>query len=222
MKTVFLLRWLAMFRWGSMSTDHLNESDISGFLDREMSPDERSRVERHLEDCTRCRGAVVQVNRIASTYGRSAERGSISPHPVRRKIAWIPLGAGAALAASLTVMWLSGSQSAPEAGPNPVRAAGSSAPDARPTLQLRTPDEDALVTRGAVTFGWQAAGADVYRLVVQDETGEPVMTRETPDTLVVLRDERALLPGRLYFWRVDAITDGVSASSAVRKFRVAQ
>lgn len=219
MSTLVVLRRLTAFIRGSVSTDHLSESDIAGFLDRDLSDNERTRVERHLEDCGECRGAVVDVRRIASTFD---EAHSAPPARSRnpRGIRWLPLGAGAALAASLSFMWLSRSETQ-AVTQSPIRSGGTVVPDARPRLESSTPADDALVTGDSVAFTWRAARADLYRLVVQDETGQPVLSTETPDTLVIVRGERAFLPGRLFFWRVDAITDGVSASSEVRKFRIA-
>jgi|SRR5688572_25532334 len=220
MSTVVVLRRLTAFIWGSVSTDHLSESEIAGFLDRDLSAIERTRVEAHLEDCGDCRRAVIHVKRLASTFDDAARPAAPPARARPRAIRWLPLGAGAALAAGLSFVWLSRAES-PTAMPSPVRGGGGVVADARPRLGSLTPADDALVAGDSVAFMWAAAGADLYHLVVQDQTGQPVLSTETADTLVIVRDERAFLPGRLFFWRVDAITDGVSASSEVRKFRIA-
>jgi hypothetical protein len=59
-------------------------------------------------------------------------------------------------------------------------------------------------------------------MTILDETGASVFTRDTPDTLVVIATAPMLASGHRYFWRVDAISDGVIATSAIRTFRVAR
>jgi hypothetical protein len=69
-------------------------------------------------------------------------------------------------------------------------------------------------------FQWRSRQGDSYRVTVLTESGEPVWTAETTDTSISLPTGITLEPGRGYFWRVDAVADGLSATSGVQRFQV--
>ena len=225
MFSLLLPRGPAAFLHSPMSADHLNESDIAGFLDGDCTPSEHIRIEGHLEECAACRKAVVDVGRIAAAYDSSDAASPPLPKPARPAIArrtWIWAAAGTALAASLTFVIL-GRSSQDDAGlRSSVRSSEPSAFVSRPSLLVASPADDAEVNGDSVLFQWSSRGQSAYRMTILDETGASVFTRDTPDTLLVIAATPTLAPGRRYFWHVDAISDGVVATSASRTFRVAR
>jgi hypothetical protein len=52
------------------------------------------------------------------------------------------------------------------------------------------------------------------------EDGEPLWTLDTSDTSVTIPASVLLQVGRTYFWRVDAVHDGVAATSGVIPFSI--
>jgi hypothetical protein len=220
-----LPRSLGAFSLLSMSTDHLNESDIAGFLDGDCTASEHSRIERHLEECAACRRAVVDVGRIAAAYDPGHPASSRSSPRTRRavdKTRLIWAVAGTALAASLTLVVLNRPDQGDATLRSAVRSSEPSAFVSRPTLVVASPADDTEVTGDSVYFRWNSRGRSGYRMTILDETGASVFTRDTPDTLVVIATAPMLASGHRYFWRVDAISDGVIATSAIRTFRVAR
>jgi hypothetical protein len=102
---------------------------------------------------------------------------------------------------------------------SPVRAPAIS--EGRARIGIVSPGENATTLPGSLAFTWRPLAADFYRLTLLTESGAPVWTVETADTTASLSDRVVLQPGALYFWRVDAISAGISASSGSHRFRVA-
>jgi hypothetical protein len=82
-----------------------------------------------------------------------------------------------------------------------------------------SPADDSTATAPLV-FTWRAATADVYRISVLAEAGDPVWTAETNDTTIALPDSISLQPGRAYFWSVEGIANGIVASTGVHRLQV--
>jgi len=195
--------------------EHLSPSDLAGFLDRDLSPVQRQQVEAHLDGCPQCRYELAEVARAAeSARGGS---GIARRAPARR---WLPLVLTGALAASLAGVALirRSSISKDQLITQPVRA--PSVGEGRARIGIVSPGENATTPAHGIGFTWRALASDFYRITVLTESGEPVWTLETPDTSVTLPTKISLLPGRAYFWHVDAITAGISASTGSHRFRV--
>ncbi|HVF39087.1 MAG TPA: zf-HC2 domain-containing protein [Gemmatimonadaceae bacterium] len=204
----------------SMPTDHLTESAIAGFLDNDLPDSERADAELHLDACAECRRALLEVERIAASYKAPPLATAALAELPRRRRFWVPFGASAALAASIIFFWMSGE---PGSTTSIVeRADRAVSVDSKATLLPTTPNDDVVLRGESVAFAWSSAGANLYRLVIQDESGTPVLTHETADTVLLIPTHDTMVAGPLYFWRVDAITDGIIASSVVRKFRIAK
>jgi len=191
------------------ATRHLSESDVAGFIDRDLAPDELRRIEIHLDQCVGCRAELVESARVVDDHARRAPAG-----PVRlRRRWWVP----AALAASIAVLFLVNRRThAPLSPRNPTRAASVVDGEGTPQIGVVSPAENATVVAGAVAFTWHAATADQYRFIVTDESGEPVWFRDTTDTTMTL-PAAALRSGHAYFWRVDAIASGIAATTGVHR-----
>ena len=129
---------------------------------------------------------------------------------------WIPAVAAAGLAALLLF------RPSPTAPPAPVERPAVGPTEALPRLTVTAPANGDSVLGPDVAFQWRSRPGDSYRVTVLTESGEPVWTTETTDTSVSLPHTIILERGRLYFWRVDAIADGLSATSGVQRFQVAR
>ena len=205
---------------GAMRADHLTDSEIAGFLDRDLSTEERSSVEGHLDSCQSCRSAMLAVSRMAESYETASDPNHAVPETPRRRSRTLQIGFVVAAAAGLAIVWLGSARSGPQTAP--VRAAATVAADSRPIVEVVNPPENILASRSSLTFAWRSAGTSVYRFALLDETGKTVLDREVSDTVFVLPPETRLEPEHLYFWRVDAIADGIAASSGARKLRLAR
>jgi hypothetical protein len=71
-----------------------------------------------------------------------------------------------------------------------------------------------------LTFSWSTASAERYRLVVSTQEGTPVWSTDTKDTVITLPDSITLQRGASYFWQVDAVQAGVTATTRLHRFTV--
>lgn len=198
---------------------HLSPSELAGFLDRELDFEGRRRVEAHLDTCSLCRGELADVARLADAF-RSPPPSLAQPHESRsRRRLWRGLALGGALAASLAMLMLLGPP-APSSSPpaQPVRAPTTGEGLAR--IDVVTAPEMVGGATDSLVFTWHSVAADVYRFALLSESGEPLWTRDTPDTSLSLPSTVVLTPGRAYWWRVDATAEGVVATSGARPLRV--
>jgi anti-sigma factor RsiW len=166
--------------------DHLERGEVAAYLDRALSPSDRSRVEEHLADCDACRAEVIAVARLLRTQ------------PGRR--GWyVPIGVAAAAAAVLLLVW-----------PRPVEEPPLP-PNYREPVVTTTAAPSAIAPRGAIVaasrFVWTGVPhADRYRLTVFDATGRVVWETQTGDTAVGLPESIRLQTGASYFWKIEAQT----------------
>jgi anti-sigma factor RsiW len=187
---------------------HVTESDLAGYLDHDLAPADRLRVEAHLDACAQCRLELIEVQRLAASYQAATRR------TARR---WIPVAALTALAASVAALLLIPRiRETTTQRVEPVRSAGR---EGQLQIEVASPASDVAVAAATVVFTWRAARADVYRLTLLTESGEPVWSLETADTTALVPSGTRLKPGA-YFWRVDAIADGITATSGARRLLV--
>ncbi|HJR33517.1 MAG TPA: zf-HC2 domain-containing protein [Gemmatimonadales bacterium] len=192
---------------------HLTPGDLAGLIDRTLDPAASARVEAHLDTCALCREELAEVTRLAH---------SLESQPVvsrsRRRL-WAGIALGGALAASLALLVLRAPRPSDSALPTPpVRAPATGESLAR--LDVLFPPESLRVSSGPPAFIWHSVGADVYRFFLLSDDGELLWTGETPDTSLTLPRAVTLLPGDNYWWRVDATTEGIVASTGARRLRV--
>jgi anti-sigma factor RsiW len=196
--------------------EHLTENDLAAYLDHQSTREGRLRVEAHLDACAQCRGEVIALRRIVDDLaGRKAV---VRParHAVRRW--WIPVAAAAGLAALLLVPRLGTRAPAPSATERAPEVGGG---EGEPRITVVAPAENATVHLGSVAFTWRSAAADVYRVSLLSQSGAPVWSAETSDTSVSLPATVPLQRGEPYFWRVDAIANGMSATTGVHRLQIA-
>lgn len=199
------------------SGTHLTETEVAGYLDRGLSADELARVESHLDTCAPCRSAVADVSRMAAAYAEAGTpkaavsgAGHVHRFAPRRSHTM----AGLALAATLLIAVML------------VRAPGDESDRVRtqhgtrlgPAITALAPPDGGLVARSDLRFAWEGTGAASYRFVLLDDSGAPVWVHDTEELEVSVPHSIELTPGESYFWRVDAVADGIAASSEARRF----
>lgn len=187
---------------------HLTEFEIAGYLGGDLADADRRRVAAHLEACADCRAEVVAVHELATTFRR----------PIRsRWVRWaLPVGLAAAIGAFALVQ-----TTRPVEGPPQLERPGLNPTEATMALVPVKPAEGGVTIPLGATFVWRHLPAVMYRFTLLAGDGAPLWTAETADTTVVLPSEVRLGEGG-YFWRVDAIRDGVTATTGVVRFSVAR
>lgn len=220
-----------------MRDGHLTEREIAGFLDRDLVAAERRVVEEHLDRCAGCRRELAAVARLVDSPAGIAERGAYgaglppAAEPAgersagraagRRRRSWAAPVAALAAAAVAAILLVG-----PDPDPTPtapvIRAPARADVNARPGgIEVASPAERIQASGAPVAFVWRPSGAtDIYRFSLLAEGGEPIWSAETADTTVSLPASATLEPGRTYFWRVDAIADGVVLTTGVRRLEV--
>lgn len=205
----------------AVSMQHLTPSELAAYVDRTLANAERLTLEDHLEKCAECRAEVIAVRRASVTYD---SRGSAGVQIVQRSTAPISrrlrtaAGAGALAASVLMLLVIRQSRIRPPRG-DEVRAT-SGVSDTRAVVSAVAPVEGAVVSKFAPVFRWHATNADAYRFTLLTESGEVVWSREIDDTVITLPAGVALRQDSVYFWHVDALRDGVGASTGPLRVHV--
>ena len=179
----------------------MNEFEVAAYLDRQLQPADRTRIERHLVACGECRTEIAELSHHLAR-GR------------RRRLA-VAGGLLVATAAALILVIRPAGVRTPEgAASSLLREAANSAP----LIGYGPGGEIAL---RSLRFVWAPApNATAYRLTVSGADGLPVWSGSTLDTAVTLPDSVRLQTGRRYFWLADALLDdGATRSTGLREFQ---
>ena len=188
---------------------HLSDAEIAGYLDQALAPGERRQVETHIERCAACRGEIVALSRITHAEPVRAK-------PPQRRSRWWIAAAAAAVIAAIMLPRLTNNAPAPDTTERARRVTDT---DGRSQLDVVSPS-DGIVPSAPLVFTWRAANADIYRFVVLTERGDVVWTADIGDTTIALPDSVSLQPGHAYFWRVDAIGNGIAATTNQRRIEI--
>jgi hypothetical protein len=178
---------------------HLTPEALAGYLDHDLSRDERQQVELHLASCVECRAELAQVRGLELR---------------RRRRRWIPVLAPLAAAAAVVLAIVLPGR---EAAPSDLR----SVPAGDSPLGIVAPAASAEVNLESPVFVWRSAGpAASYTFTLQEDDGRVVWTSTMTDTSAAVPDSVQLTPGRTWFWLVDALLpDGRSMSTGVQRVR---
>jgi hypothetical protein len=210
-----------------MRLGHLTESEISGYLDRDLAADEYDRVERHLDECADCRFEVSAVADLLETDAAqppadpaappTAEAGRVHRGSSRR--GWrLPVGAGVLAAAALAVLVLVRSDG------DPVGADGTGIQrferDQPAALQAHQPAEGSILAREELRFAWSPSEGATYHFVLTAEDGALIWSETVQDTSVALPPTVTLADEQTYYWYVDAREAGSVRRTPVRSFVV--
>ncbi len=202
------------------SSVHLSEGQLAGFLDRDLDHDldlgERKRVEAHLDACEACRHELVSTSRLKDSFGPSLARSVWR----RRATRWTAVGSviGTAIAASIVGMVYL--RQPDVVSPLPVAERARAVPERRASIDVVSPATVDMKRSAAVAFTWRSAAVDIYRFTLLSESGEPLFTAETTDTTVAWPASVKAVAGTIYFWRVDGIAGGISASTGAQQLRL--
>lgn len=203
----------------------------------EMDPAARERIARHVADCPLCRRKRAVLADIAGEL--RARTGSLPDSlgpeeasalramagtEVRRlrgkrrpRRAPGSLTARFVIAAAILVMASAGVFFFSRTRPKDVERGAPTG--------IRLIEPAGSLERAPAVFRWDAVGnADIYGFEVFDEELRSIITRGTKSTSVTLSPEEAgrLVPGRSYYWDVEAFDDeGRLISSGQRFFTVA-
>jgi hypothetical protein len=88
-----------------------------------------------------------------------------------------------------------------------------------PAIEVIGPLDGARIA-DSVVLTWRSAGEGPYDVSFLGEDGRPLWTGQTLDTVVRIPSVVVLQPGATYFWRVDAIGNGIVATTGVRRLTV--
>lgn len=179
---------------------HLDPAQMAAYIERTVDGDARQRIERHLASCDECRAELVDATHIVATL----------PNRRRRLPLWVPAVAAAAVV--LMIVWPRESRHSLVAHREaPVTA--TVAP--RAVMPVGPVDSVSVLAWSSVPQ------SDRYRVRVFDADGSVLWERETTDTTTGVPASVSLLPGRAYFWKVEAQTGfGRSAATELIEFSV--
>lgn len=189
---------------------HLRETEAAAFLDGGLTATGRRRVQAHIDICDACRAELVDVGRATERRGLPTRVASLG---YRRW--WISAVAAAGIVALILVpRGSTRSRTALE----PTRASRVADADGQRHIDVIAPSDDSTVTARALVFQWHAVPADVYKFSLLTESGDSIWTKETTDTVVTIPADAGVTSGSSYFWRVDAIGNGIVAKT--RPYRI--
>jgi hypothetical protein len=192
---------------------HLGENELAAFLDGRLTRRQRRRVEAHIDICDACRGELVEIGRATARRGVPSR---VATAALSRRW-WIPAVAAAGVIGVMLVPRLTSRPLATDVQSSAPRVADG---EGQRRIALIAPADDITVHVAPIVFVWHAVEADVYRLSLLSENGEPIWAKETTDTTAMLPVTVTLNPGRAYFWRVDAVANGIVATTPARRVQV--
>jgi hypothetical protein len=180
---------------------HVNEFEVAAYLDRQLQPSDRDRIERHLANCVDCRLELAQTHRILAGMRR-------------RK--WVVAGGILLATAAALVLVVR-----PVLVQTTEVTASSALRETAGSASLIGYGPSGEVALRSIRFVWgRAANATTYRLTVSGADGVPVWSASALDTSVTLPDSVRLQVGRRYFWLADALLDdGATRSTGLREFQ---
>ncbi len=194
---------------------HLTPDLVAGYLAGTLSPEVRTTVLSHLDECIACRTELIEVGGIVAEVRAGA------PVPAARssrRLVPVALALAAGLAA-ITIYRGRSPGMNPEAAVRAVDSPGTG--EGVPAISVVEP-ADGGVVGDSVVLRWRSAGRRSFEVFLLDEDGRPLWTATTADTVVRVPATTPLRPGTTYFWRVDAMGNGIVASTGIRRLTVAR
>src|ERR1700693_1139755 len=73
------------------------QAKLVAWLDHELSSDDAADVDRHVKECQECRGLLVTYNQVSESFDVYCD--AVVPVKTRRVLRWVPVIAGAVVAA---------------------------------------------------------------------------------------------------------------------------
>jgi anti-sigma factor RsiW len=189
--------------------EHLDAGSMAAYLEGTCDPEDRSRIEAHLAECSQCCGELVALDQTIRTLP-SRKRGRIV-------LPLLALGAAAAIGAFIVLRPGDRPAELPAGSPPIVQR---SRPEALTSIAIVEPASGASVEAGEVVLRWTPVEPEArYLVTVTTSEGDSVWALLTPESAAAI--PVALDPGGEYLWYVDALLPGGgTASSGVHHFRV--
>jgi hypothetical protein len=194
---------------------HLREAELAAFLDGGLIAPERRRVQAHIDVCDTCRAELVDVGRAIAGRG---EHGKRVASPVSRRW-WAPVVAAAGIIAIVSAPRL---VNRPRAGIVQTRASRITDAEGQRRIEAIAPSDDVTVPGAQMVFSWHSVPADIYRFSLLTESGDSIWAKETTDTVASVPADANVRPGGSYFWRVDAIANGIVATTRAHRVNVSR
>jgi len=187
---------------------HLSAEDVAAYLSREVTEEDRRRIERHLATCAACCDEIVALGHNLSV--------SRARWPMASRV-------GLAAAAVLAGVLLLGPRFGLFVSDEEPAFRGSQGlleTSLRPSIEALAPGSASAVGRDSVLFVWRPAATDAfYSLTLTDREGGLIWRGNTRDTLLALDPDVRLSVGGQYYWYVDALLDtGESPTTGVHRF----
>ena len=182
--------------------EHMNELELSTYLDDRVDAVERERMEAHMAECADCRGRMVASRRLI--------RATMRP---RRNV----IAAGALIAAGVAALMVIPIARHRVTDDTPsIRDAGNT-----PTLVAYGPIGETTAST-PLRFSWAPApDATIYRFTLAAAGGTTIWKASLADTTLALPDSVKLREGAGYVWVVDALLGtGVTRSTGLREFQL--
>ena len=196
-------------------SDHISPNQIAAYVDRGLSAQAREDVERHFDACDHCRAEANESARLADTLTLI---NAAKPRP-RRARQWLSVGISGAIAAAALLAFLVNPQRTRNATVSTVER-GRDSGEGRTLIRGISPAVNAITGAEGLVFRWHSSPAAVYKFTLLTQSGEPIFSTDTQDTLANVPDSVVLTSGQNYFWRVDGTENGVVSSTGATPFHV--
>jgi anti-sigma factor RsiW len=99
------------------------QAKLIGWIDRELPADQTDEVERHVEGCHECRRLVATYERVSQTFDAYCDAVMAAKAP--RQARWVPVVAGALIAATVVCVAFLRTRVVPPAAVEPTIAVAS-------------------------------------------------------------------------------------------------
>lgn len=189
---------------------HVSDEELAAWLDRRLEAPGRMRVEAHLVECDECRAVVAEAT------------ATLSARRHRKRLAFFT--ASGMVAAALVLLVVSGTLPISRDTEPTVRGAPPLLTEDVSRFAALLPEPRAVVPRDSLVFVWQRRpDGTVYQVTVSDERGVVMWDDRTGDTTLAppAAAARSLVPGRTYYWKVEALLPDLrTASTGVSSFVV--
>lgn len=185
-------------------TQHLRSRLVAAYVAARLDAEERAAAEAHLALCEQCRREVVEVSRLL----------------VKRRRAGQLLPAAGIAAAAMIAMVIGISLLGEPTTSDSTRAVRAPSQSIRALTPVEPAPDVSLAVGDDILFVWRATeDGSTYRLTLTDETGDPVWSAETSDTMAFLPARAGPDRPGTYFWFIDALgSDGSTLTSGTRRF----
>lgn len=207
-----------------VSSRHLTPGELAAYVDRALDAGEQRAAEAHLESCAECRAEALAIVRVVEAHEHaqqpSTDTSSTFAGTTRRR-EWRIARRVAAIAAGVGAMLLVREVRRQPAAHDSTSVARVAHSEMESFVRPVSPADGAIVPTRAARFVWRASGSESYRFTLLSSSGEPVWSFETSDTSLALPAAVTLRPGLNYFWRVDALADGIAATSGAHQIHAA-